>query len=85
MKVAKWLANFTIGAIVLLVSLYFVVSLCVAFFKLSGRIIDGQRMYFDMYTPTWATLLAFQAACAAILWTGFYLRRKLQGHHEKSL
>lgn len=79
MKMIKWLANFMIGAIILLVVLYFVISLCVAFFKLSGQVTDGQQMYFDFYTPTWATLLIFQAICVTILAIGFFLRHKLLG------
>ena len=79
MKLAKWLANFAISAIILFVGLYFVISLCVAFFKLSGQITEGQPMYFDLQTPTWGGgLLMFQAACVAIIALGFFLRRKLR-------
>jgi len=78
MKIAKRLANLVLGAIILLVSLYFVISLCVAFFKLSGRIVENRPMYFEMPTPTWASLFIFQAACVAILAAGFFLRRKLR-------
>ena len=78
MKMAKWLANLMIGAIILLVTPYFVISLCVAFFKLTGWVTEGQPMYFDLKTPTWAGLLIFQAACVAILCVGFFLRRKLR-------
>ncbi len=78
MKVAKWLANLAVSAILLVVSLYFVISLCVAFFKLTGQIIEGQPMYFDLQTPTWAGLLLFQAACVAIIGLGFFFRRKLR-------
>ena len=78
MKLAKWLANFAINAVILFVGLYFVISLCVAFFKLSGQITEGQPMYFDLQTPTWGGLLMFQAACVAIIALGFFLRRKLR-------
>lgn len=78
MKLAKWLANFAISAVILFVGLYFVISLCVAFFKLSGQITEGQPMYFDLQTPTWGDLLMFQAACVAIITLGFFLRRKLR-------
>lgn len=78
MKVIKWLANFINSTIILVVTLYFVISLCVAVFKLSGQVTEGQRMYFDFYTPTWAGLLIFQAACMAIFAGGFFLRRKLR-------
>jgi uncharacterized membrane protein len=83
MNAAKWLANFTIGGIILLVSLYFVISLCVAFFKLTGQLIEGEPMYLDLQTPTWMDLLIFQAACVAILGVGFFLRRKLQRRREQ--
>lgn len=79
MRVAKWLANFAISAIILLVSLYFVISLCVAFFKLTGQITEGQEMFFDLQTPKWAGLLYFQAVCVLIIGLGFFLRRKLRG------
>jgi hypothetical protein len=78
MKVIKWLANFTISAIVLFVTLYFVISLCVAFFKLFGWITEGQPMLFELRTPSWVALLTFQASCVAILVGGFFLRRKLR-------
>lgn len=78
MKLAKWLANFAISSVILFVGLYFVISLYVAFFKLSGQITEGQPMYFDLQTPTWAGLLMFQAGCVAIMGLGFFLRRKLR-------
>ncbi len=78
MKIAKWLANFVIGAVMLFVTPYFVISLCVAFFKLTGWVTEGQPMYFDLKTPTWTGLLIFQAACAAIMGVGFFLRRRLR-------
>lgn len=66
--------RFVLGAIILFVSLYFVVSLCVAFFKLSGAITEGQPMYFELETPSWPELFMFQAACLAILSLAFFLR-----------
>ena len=79
MKAAKWLANFMIGAIAFVVGLPFVISLCVAFFKLTGQVTEGQRMYFDVYTPTWIGLLKFQVICVAILAVCFFLSSKLRG------
>jgi hypothetical protein len=84
MQMAKWLANVAIGFIILIATPYFVISLCVAFFKLSGQLAEGQRMYFDFYTPTWAGLLIFQAACVAIIGAGFFFRRKLKGSCRQS-
>lgn len=83
MKAAKWLASFMIGAIILFVSLYFVISLCVTFFKLTGRIVENQPMFFDLQTPTWASLFIFQVACIAILAAGFFLRHRLRGCCEQ--
>jgi hypothetical protein len=76
-RLLTWLARFVIGTVVSIVTLYFVISLAVAYFKLTGRIVEGQRMYLDMYTPTWAGLLEFQAACVAILVVSLFLRSRL--------
>lgn len=78
-RVAKWLALFAIGTVVLVVGFYFVISLCIAWFKLSGSLVEGAPMFFDLHTPRWGPLLAAQAACVAILGTGLFLRRKLLG------
>jgi len=72
-----WFARFVIGVVVLIVTLYFVISLSVTYFKLTGRIVEGQRMYLDLYTPSWPGLLTFQAVCVAILVIALYLRSKL--------
>ncbi len=81
MRLAIWLANFVIGAVIFIVSSYFVVTLIVAYLKLNGAI-EGERMFHDFRTPTWGGLLAVQAICVAILGAGFYLRRKLQTRNE---
>jgi hypothetical protein len=80
MRVLTWFARFAIGIVVLIVTLYFVISLSVTYFKLTGRIVEGQRMYLDLYTPTWPGLLTFQAGCVAILVVALYLRSKLPKH-----
>lgn len=74
----KWLANFIVSAIVLMATLYFVVSLCIGFFKLNGMLTEGQPMYIDLNAPTWGKLIIFQAVCVSIIGCGFYLRRKLR-------
>ena len=84
LKVLNWLARFVIGVVVLIVTLYFVISLAVAYFKLTGRIVEGQRMYLDMYTPTWAGLLIFQAVCVVILAVGLFLRAKLSRRQSEA-
>ena len=78
MKVAIWLANFAIGAVILLVSCYFAASLPVAYLKLTGQAIEGERMFHDFRTPSWTGLLTYQAICIAIIWVGFFLRGKLR-------
>lgn len=79
MRFLIWLARFLIGVVVLMVTLYFVISLGVTYFKLTGRIVEGERMFYEMHTPTWAGLLIFQAICVAILTVAFFLRAKLSG------
>ncbi len=78
MKVIKWLANAAIGTVIIIVTLYLAISVCIAFFKLSGQLIEGGRMIFDLRTPSWSGLVAFQAICGAVIALGFLLRRKLR-------
>lgn len=59
-RIAKGLAGFLIGAVILIVSFYFVISLCITYFKLTGQVVEGTPMYFDLYTPKWGPLLAAQ-------------------------
>ena len=73
MKIAKWITNYTIRAIISVVSVYFAFSLCAAFFKLTGR-----PTLLGVETPTWTHLLLLQAICVAILAAGFLLRNRLQ-------
>jgi len=82
MKMAKWLANIMICAIMLLVNVYFIISLCVTYFKLTGQLKEGQPMLFEFRTPMWTTLLEFQIVCVAILGGGFFLRRMLRKNRE---
>lgn len=82
MNVAKWVANFIVGAIVLFVGLYFVISLCIAFFKITGQLVEGQPMFFDAQTPTWTGLIIFQIVSVTILGICFFLRGKLRGGRE---
>jgi hypothetical protein len=77
MRFLNWLARFVIGAVVLIVTLYFVFSVCVAYFKFTGRIVAGQRMLFDMHTPSWTGLLTFQAVCIAIVGVALFFRSRL--------
>jgi len=78
MKVAIWIANFTLGAVIVIVSCYFAASLTVAYLKLTGQAIEGERMFHDFRTPSWIGLLTFQAISIAIVCVGFFLRGKLR-------
>lgn len=85
MRLAIWLANFVIGAVIFIVSSYFVISLIVTYLKLTGQALEGERMFFDFRTPTWGGLLTVQAICVAILGAGFYLRKKLASARSRHL
>jgi len=78
MGAKKWLADKAVSLVIIIVTLYFVMSLGVTWFKLTGQIVEGERMYFDLMTPGWAGLITFQAICAALIAAGFYLRRLLR-------
>jgi hypothetical protein len=81
MNALRWLANFLVGAFILVASLYLVISIGIAYYKLTGRITDG-RLYEDLRTPGWAGLVLFQAVCTAIIAAGFWLRRTLRAKPE---
>jgi hypothetical protein len=73
MRLIRWLVNFLAGTIAALVSFYFVISVCILFFKLTGLLSDGP-MYFDLQTPTYAGLFKFHAISLAIISACFALR-----------
>ena len=77
MKALKWLANFLVSTFILIASFYLVISMGITYFKLTGRISDG-RMYMDLRTPDWLSLVVFQAICIVVIAVGFGLRRKLR-------
>jgi len=62
--------------VILVVTLYFVVSLCVTVLRLSGELTDGTPMFFDLQIPSWTALFPFQIICVLILCFGFKLRGK---------
>ncbi len=78
MELARQLASMAVNAVILMVTPWFVIALCVAWFKLSGRIVEGLPMFYEVKTPHWPGLLMFLAACAAILGLAFYLRSVLR-------
>ncbi len=82
LKIAKWLADFTIGCIIFFASVYFVLSLVVMYFKLTG-FAEGQPLYFDLVMPPWTGLLIFQFICVVFLCVGFLLRHKLHRASNK--
>jgi len=73
MRLIRWLVNFLAGTIIAFVTFYFVISICILFFKLTGLVSDGP-MYFEMQTPTYAGLFQFQAICIAIISACFAAR-----------
>jgi hypothetical protein len=62
--------------VIVVSAFHLVVSLCVLYFKLTGRLTDGP-MFFDLETPTYGALLLFQSVCVAILAACFFTRAKL--------
>jgi uncharacterized membrane protein YhdT len=73
MRFLRWLVNFLAATIVVLVSLYLVVAVCVLALKLTGQLSDGP-MYFELQTPTYQALLLFQGICIAIISLCFAVR-----------
>ena len=66
------------------VGLYFVISVTVLILKITGRLKEGLPMYFDTTTPAYSELLLFQVASVAVLLACLYLRgllkRNAPGH-----
>lgn len=75
MQLNKWFTNFLTAVVILFVSLYFVISICVLIFKLTGKLQDGP-MIFDLFVPSYPVLFLFQGGCLAILAACFYVRGK---------
>ena len=73
MRLIRWLVNFSASTVVALVSFYFVISICILFFKLTGLVSDGP-MYRELQTPTYAGLFRFQAISMAIISACFAVR-----------
>jgi hypothetical protein len=73
MRLIRWLINFLAATIAAFVCPYFVISICIVFFKLTGLVSDGP-MYLDLQTPTYAGLFKFQAISMAIISACFAVR-----------
>ena len=69
-------ARFALTLLFALVLLYFVISVCIVFFKATGVLVDGP-MYFDFQTPSYVALFLFQLACVPVLLGTAWLRSKL--------
>jgi hypothetical protein len=76
MRLIRWLVNFLAATVAAFVSFYFVISICILFFRLTGLLSDGP-MYRDLQTPTYAGLFKFQAICMAIISACLALRIRL--------
>lgn len=81
---ATWVGRIANGIVLSIATFYFVVSISVAYFKLTGQIIEGERMYLDLRTPSWGSLLTFQAACVAVIAAGLVVRRLLRGQRDSA-
>jgi hypothetical protein len=80
----RFIASLLLCAVAFLVGIYFVISLCVAVFILTGTLSIGQPMYFELATPSWRHLLLFQCACVVIIPTTFLLARMLWPFAKRS-
>jgi hypothetical protein len=77
MHIARLIASVLLYLFGLFVFLYFVISVCVAFFIFSGTLSIGQPMFFDITTPSWHALLLFQFGCVVVMSAAFILGAKL--------
>jgi len=66
MRYVRAVINFLAATVIVFVTLYFVTSLCILVFKVTGLLVDGP-MYFEMRTPTYEALFIFQCICIAII------------------
>ena len=77
MKAVRWIINFICATIIIFVGLYFVVSVAISFFVLSGQLTVSQPMYHEMVTPSLISLLFYQATSIAILTVCVLIRAKV--------
>ena len=77
MKAVRWVINFICATTIIFVGLYFVVSVAISVFILSGQLTTGQPMYSEMLTPSLVSLLMYQATSAAILIVCILIRAKV--------
>ena len=78
MRVLLAIANFLIGAVMLVASMNLAFFLVIAYLKLTGGIVEGRPMYRELGTPLWGPVLAVLAGSVAIIGLGYFLQRKLR-------
>ena len=77
MKAVRWIINFICATILIFVGLYFVVSVAISFFILSGQLTVDQPMYHEMVTPSLVSLFLFQATSIVIFIGCILIRAKV--------
>jgi hypothetical protein len=75
MRIIWRILGFILSATIAFTTLYFVISLCVLLFLLTGQLTQGGVMFFEMRTPTYAKLLTFQVICTAVILACLALRK----------
>ena len=77
MKIVRWIINSICATIIIFVGLYFVISVAISIFILSGKLTVGQPMYSEMVTPSLLSLFIYQATSTAILIVCVLIRAKV--------
>jgi len=67
MKVIRWIINFVCGSVAAITFFYFITSLTITVFILTGMFTVGEPMFIDLNTPSLLGLLKFQILSAAII------------------
>lgn len=74
MRLVRWVVNSLAAVVIAGVFLYFVISLCIVFFKATGLLTSGPMLFDDMDVPSYASLLLFQAVSLALMGTCLLVR-----------
>lgn len=78
MNILKAITRFLISSIVLISTLYAVLTACIVFLKLSGTLAEDRPMYIDMEVPTWTELIIVESVCLAVVGAGLFGLRHLK-------
>jgi hypothetical protein len=78
MRIAKWILRLFLAIIVVVLTPYFSIGVCIAVFKATGVLADGSEMFFDLRTPSWSSLLIFLFGSAALLGACVYAHKRLR-------